>query len=393
MSPAPVKHSDFPALATAGRELTSAGIAWTIEVDVQYVWIEATVLGETRKSRYLLRSHKPNRKQIAGIVEWAEGLARVVANTAPPAPEPAAEAPAESEIAPASPLSIPVVIVGEEPRVLDTDLAAALGMARDRDIRPMIRDNVAELESFGILRAAAANSDGGRGRPGTAYHLNEEQALLICMLSRTERAKQVRAEVIRVFTAWRRGQLGDRTAQAITEARQTERNAIIGAPIGFMRDTLLPVVQRCERDMVKLDERIDKMAGWLKDRADATYERDRRMLATLTDATAALEKIATAGLSTALEFQAAGFMNIHLVYRASGTPAVFRRRALLSRMISASLDSHCKRCGYTARSAEIGNGRWLTYWPRAAVIEWLAETGREMIARHLNSNPSIMRVV
>lgn len=160
-----------------------------------------------------------------------------------------------------------------------------------------------------------------------------------------------------------------------------------------MKDALLPVVQRCERDLVKLDDRFDKMAAWLKDRADATYERDRRMLATLTDATAALEKIATAGLSTALEFQAAGFMNIHLVYRASGTPAVFRRRALLSRMISTSLDSHCKRCGYTARSAEIGNGSWLTYWPRAAVIEWLAETGREMIARHLNSNPSIMRVV
>ena len=90
---------------------------------------------------------------------------------------------------PASPLSLPVVIVGEEPRVLDTDLAAALGMSRDRDIRSMIRDNGSELESFGTLRAAAAKSTGGR--PGTAYHLNEEQALLICMLSRTERAKQV----------------------------------------------------------------------------------------------------------------------------------------------------------------------------------------------------------
>jgi len=56
------------------------------------------------------------------------------------------------------------------------------------------------------LRVAAAKSTGGR--PGTAYHLNEEQALLICMLSRTERAKQVRAEVIRVFAAWRRGQRG-----------------------------------------------------------------------------------------------------------------------------------------------------------------------------------------
>ncbi len=95
--------------------------------------------------------------------------------------------------------------MGNEPRVLDTDLAAALGMADIHKVRPLIKANISELELFGGLSALRAESSGGR--PATAYHLNEEQALLICMLSRTERAKQVRAEVIRVFTAWRRGQL------------------------------------------------------------------------------------------------------------------------------------------------------------------------------------------
>ncbi|WP_324132347.1 hypothetical protein [Bosea sp. (in: a-proteobacteria)] len=91
--------------------------------------------------------------------------------------------------------------------MLDTDLAAALGMARRTNVRAVIEANREELEVFGGLLAAQANPGTAGGRPGTAYHLNEEQALLICMLSRTERAKQVRAEVIRVFTAWRRGQI------------------------------------------------------------------------------------------------------------------------------------------------------------------------------------------
>lgn len=54
----------------------------------------------------------------------------------------------------------------------------------------------------------AQNTNPGKrgGRPGRAY-LKEEQALLVCLLSRTERAKAVRTEVIRVFTAYRKGQL------------------------------------------------------------------------------------------------------------------------------------------------------------------------------------------
>lgn len=104
--------------------------------------------------------------------------------------------------------TLPIHIIEDEPRVLDTDLAASLGMKRADRIRDrVIAPNRAEFDGLGNLPSAVTNS-GARGRPGTAYYLNEEQALLVCMLSRTPQAKQVRAEVIRVFVAWRRGELG-----------------------------------------------------------------------------------------------------------------------------------------------------------------------------------------
>lgn len=107
---------------------------------------------------------------------------------------------------------ITITPINDEPRVLDTDLAVALGMAKVENIRTdIIRANIGELEQLGIICRRQINT-GKRGRPGTAYYLTEEQALLVCLLSRTEQAKAIRAEVIRVFTAWRRGELEARGA-------------------------------------------------------------------------------------------------------------------------------------------------------------------------------------
>ena len=97
--------------------------------------------------------------------------------------------------------------IDNEPRVLDTDLAERLGMARPRDIRGnLIKPNHTELETFGNLREENANA-GRPGRPAMAYYLNEEQALLICMFSKTSNAALVRKQVIETFMAHRRGQL------------------------------------------------------------------------------------------------------------------------------------------------------------------------------------------
>lgn len=114
--------------------------------------------------------------------------------------------------------------INAEPRVLDTDLAEALGMADPRKVRQnVIEPNRAELESYGPLLMRRITSG---GRPANTVYLNEEQALLICLLSRTERAKAVRAEVIRVFTAYRKGQL--QSAPSCHSATQEQNSPSIG---------------------------------------------------------------------------------------------------------------------------------------------------------------------
>lgn len=60
------------------------------------------------------------------------------------------------------------------------------------------------MEGYGLI---ATRCGAYRNRQYTEYWLNETQAVLVCVLSRTERAAEVRRALIAVFTAWRRGQL------------------------------------------------------------------------------------------------------------------------------------------------------------------------------------------
>lgn len=102
--------------------------------------------------------------------------------------------------------ALTVQTIENEGRVLDNDLASELGMSTPANIRKdQITPNHAELLGFGVLGSRPITSGALGGRPGRTYYLNEEQALLVCMLARTPKAKEVRAEVFRVFTAWRRG--------------------------------------------------------------------------------------------------------------------------------------------------------------------------------------------
>lgn len=103
-----------------------------------------------------------------------------------------------------SPINLPIRQHDDEPRVLDTDLGAALDMAQPLDIRRTIEANREELERYGTIFAHRPKN-GGRGRPATEYHLNEAQALLMCMFSRTSVAAMVREQVIRAFMEWRQG--------------------------------------------------------------------------------------------------------------------------------------------------------------------------------------------
>jgi len=98
------------------------------------------------------------------------------------------------------------VFTSSEPRIHDLRLAVVLGMVDIHDIRRVIARNRVELEQYGEVSAAVAETSSVGGRPGTEYWLNEPQALLICMFSRTPKAAAVRKALIDLFLAWRRGE-------------------------------------------------------------------------------------------------------------------------------------------------------------------------------------------
>ena len=98
--------------------------------------------------------------------------------------------------------------INHEPRVRDLLIAERLGMADPHKVRPLIDANREELETYGEVSARRAETGASGGRPGTEYWLNEGQALVICALSRTAKAAQVRKALIDVYLAYRRGQAG-----------------------------------------------------------------------------------------------------------------------------------------------------------------------------------------
>lgn len=97
--------------------------------------------------------------------------------------------------------------IDDEPRVLDIDLAQWLGFSLPRQIRELIARNHDELTAYGSLSCRTTNPGIQGGRPGKAYYLNEGQALVICALSRTPKAAEVRKALIDVFMAYRTGKL------------------------------------------------------------------------------------------------------------------------------------------------------------------------------------------
>ncbi len=77
-------------------------------------------------------------------------------------------------------------------------------MEEPRFIRKnIIAPNRATLEQLGSLCEKRTNPGPRGGRPGVAFYLNEQQAILACMYSRTEKAREVHVQVVKVFAAWR----------------------------------------------------------------------------------------------------------------------------------------------------------------------------------------------
>lgn len=98
-------------------------------------------------------------------------------------------------------------VLDAEPRVQDLRLADALQFEKPLNIRQLIKRNADELAKHGEVFCTVQKTSPSGGRPGEEFWLNEPQSVLICMFSRTDKAAEVRAEIISVFMAWRRGHL------------------------------------------------------------------------------------------------------------------------------------------------------------------------------------------
>lgn len=101
----------------------------------------------------------------------------------------------------------------DEPRVRDTDLAERLGYDRPRKFRELVSKMVESNELPGVLVRPGYGR--GRNQHGETsavvvtneFWLTEREALLVCARSEAPRAHEVRAMLVDVFIAYRRGQL------------------------------------------------------------------------------------------------------------------------------------------------------------------------------------------
>lgn len=154
-------------------------------------------------------------------------------------------------------------VVAGEPCVADIVLGERLGFGRARDVRHVINRNFGELKRFGeVSRQVVAKPQPGSkgGRPKVAFYLNEGQALLVCMFSNTDRAADVREQLIRVFMAYRAGEL-QRAPRPARAKRLPPEIPVSDPRHPKFKDPLLPVAKR--REMVSRARTLEE------ERADA----------------------------------------------------------------------------------------------------------------------------
>lgn len=149
-------------------------------------------------------------------------------------------------------------VVAGEPRVLDIVLGERLGFERPRKVRDLVSRHSTELRRYGGLPQVGANPAKGSkgGRPSKAWQLNEHQALLVCLFANTPLAADVREQLIRVFMAYRAGEL-----RAAPQPRSKRRlppvyTAADPEPPDF-RDPIMPLAKR--RDELARFHQFDRI--------------------------------------------------------------------------------------------------------------------------------------
>jgi hypothetical protein len=247
-------------------------------------------------------------------------------------------------------------VIDDEPRIRDLDLGVALGMSQPRNIRQVIEENRAELESYGNLLEVRANS-GKRGRPGREFLLNEPQAILVTMRSNAPHAGPARRSLVEVFMAFRRGLLQPAMPAQLPLADST------------------------------LDEKFRTLCRWIKDlfaKQDAKHEERFKALesAVWKNGGKVLKSVRGAGTAPA---ELPREIDICGVYRAVGLDGPIPQRGHLSQRLGNSLDAFC-RDRRIALGCEYLLGHRVRRWPEAVVLEWHTEIGHEIIDRHMDKH-------
>lgn len=159
--------------------------------------------------------------------------------------------------------------INHEPRILDTLIAERLGYERPRAIRQIIVRNKIELENYGEVTEISTPAT-RYGGAATEYYLNEGQALVICALSRTPAAAQLRKAIIEVFMAWRAGTLEPAPMITLPQEPPTYNTAINAARAFARLNHLMPhgrclrVSNRMRSDLEALKAGLAPLAGFRK---------------------------------------------------------------------------------------------------------------------------------
>lgn len=144
---------------------------------------------------------------------------------------------------------IELAVVDDEPKVLDIDLGAHLGLAQPRDIRKLIKRYIKSGDLLDVEVCATVAQTSG-GRPGQEFRLTEEQALFVIAKSETPKANEITRKMIRVFTLARKGLLAPPAPDpslvarlTALEASQAQTTAMLTALPGTMAATLAEVLR------------------------------------------------------------------------------------------------------------------------------------------------------
>ena len=143
-----------------------------------------------------------------------------------------------------------LTVIKGDARIADTHIQKVLGYDSITNLRRLILRHAKELESYGgVIRQTDAKV--GTGRPSQTYFLNEAQATLLSMFSRTERAAGARKLLVEVFTAWRKGQLLGKPDATV------DPFATLAGRAGHVRDHL-----RAITEMPALAREVTHMPIW-----------------------------------------------------------------------------------------------------------------------------------